>query len=163
MAYEGKRSAGVKKKGGLLLLAGVLVLLAAGGLLWSFIADTGPRNAENTQTEFVPEDDVIQTPFGELTYPGMWTDRVSHKSVEDGSDLRIVFSSTPDGTELFALCYGTVPEGAYVMGEMADGTAVSVDMNTLEPGTADEIYSLQESINDLLVQLREAPGFTEAS
>lgn len=161
MAYEGKRSAGVKKKGGLLLIAGLLVFLAVGGLLWSFLVGSGQRE-ENMQTEVIPEDDVIQTPFGELAYPGMWTDRVSHKTVEDGTDLRIVFCSASDGTELFALCYGTVPDGAYVMGEMADGTAVSVDMNTLEPGTADELYSLQESINDLLVQIREDPEFTAA-
>ena len=166
MAYEGKRSAGVKKKGALLLVVvGILLLLIAGGLIWFFAAGRTPKKIENTQQEVVLEDDVIQTPFGELAYPGMWTDKVAHEITEEGEDFRVVFRSTLKDAEaeLFTLCYGAVPEGGYVMGEQ-DGVTISVVMSSLSPedapdeDTLNTLYALQESVNDLLTQLREDPA-----
>ena len=169
MAYEGKRSAGTKKKSKVLLvLLMLLVVIAAAGAAWYFAGHSVPEKVKNSGTEVVMEDDVIATPFGELAYPGMWTDRVAHETVQDGEDVRIVFRSTIEGAgaELFTLCYGTVPEDGYVMGSYGE-TAVSVVMHTIDPDryaddALDTLYSLQESVNDLLVRLREDPAFTPA-
>lgn len=170
MAYEGKRSAGTGKRGKLVLIFGaVFLLILAAALIWFAAANGGaPKKVENTVQEVVAEDDVLQTPYGELSFPGIWTDKVSHETVEDGADLRIVFSSTLKDAEveLFTLCYGAVPEEGYVMGQMADGTEVSVVMSTIEPDAAwseetlNSLYSLQESVNDLLIQLQSHPDFT---
>ena len=168
MAYEGKRSAGTKKSTKLYVLLGVVLLLIAAGLLWLFASHNAPKQVENPGQETVAEDAVLHTPYGELSFPGMWTDRVTHEIVEDGADLRIVFRSALEGAEieLFTLCYGTVPEEGFVMGHMSDGTAVSVVMNTIDPDSAwseetiNTLYSLQESVNDLLVQLQEHDDYT---
>ena len=147
------------------MVIGILLLLIAAGLVWHFTAAGTPKKVENDGGEIVAEDDVIRTPYGDLTYPGVWTDKVSYEIVEDGADFRIVFRSTLEDAEmeLFTLCYGTAPDSAYVMGRMSDGTAVSVDMKALGPVENEEVLTLQESINDLLVQIRQHADFTETS
>jgi len=175
MAYEGKRSAGTKKKGKVTLILIIVVLVAAlaAGAIWYFAggATQAPEKIKNDQQEtIIPEDDVITTDYMELAYPGMWTDRVEHEVTQEGADVSIVFRSVPEKIELFTLCFGTVPESGYVMGHLTDKAGeeipVSVVMAAIEPDatmseeTLDELYGLQESINDLLVQLRENPDFT---
>ena len=117
-------------------------------------------------------DDVIATAYGELIFPGMWADRVQYEIEENGADVKIHFTGTVDGAEakLFTLCYGTVPEDGYEMGSLlTDGDMVVLVSTVMYPivpqeewpeEATNELYTLQESINDLLVQLQENPDFT---
>ena len=134
-----------------------------------------PPKVENEpaqEQELVQPDDVIVTPYGELKYPGMWTDRVRYEMEEDGADVKVHFYATAEGAQvqLFTLCYGTVPEDGYEMGQLLiEGdmvVPVSTVMYSIVPQddwseeTTNELYALQESINDLLVQLQEDPDFS---
>ena len=141
-----------------------MILVAV--LIWIFAArDAAPKKVENIGQESIAQDDVLQTPYGELSFPGFWTDKVTHETIENGEDLQIVFRSTLKDAEieLFRLCYGEVSEGGFVIGQMADGALVSVVMSSIEPNdawsqeTLDTLYALQESVNDLLVQLQAHP------
>lgn len=171
MAYEGKRSSGKRKGLGILILVILLIALLIAGALWFWFGrDAVPEKVKNDDVQTEVQDDVIRTPYGALSYPGMWTDRVTHTVEQDGSDYRVSFQGEADGAPvpLFTLCYGTVLEQGYVMGQMTDGTQVSVVMHAIEPqeGWSEEtlngLYALQESVNDLLVQLRENPEFIQA-
>ena len=140
---------------------------------------TRPEKVENDeqqmQQEELPEDDVISTVYGELSYPGMWTDRVWYEVAEDGADVQIIFYAQVEQaeTKIFALCYGTVPEDGFEMGTLlVDGdmlVPVSTVMYPIVPEetwseeTTNEILSLQESVNDLYMQLQENPDFTPAN
>ena len=117
-------------------------------------------------------DDVIATAYGELIFPGMWADRVQYEIEENESDVRIHFEGIVDGVQipLFTLCYGTVPDNGYEMGALlTDGdmlVPVSTVMYPIVPEeswseeTTNELYALQESVNDLLVQIQSDPNFT---
>jgi len=130
--------------------------------------ENDPVQQEQAQ---VQPDDVIVTAYGELKYPGMWTDRVSHEIEEDGGDVKVHFYSMVDDTQvpLFTLCYGTVADDGYEFGSlMTDGDVavpVSMVMHPIVPQegwseeTVNELYDLQESQNDLLVQIQTAPNF----
>ncbi|MBQ9968602.1 MAG: hypothetical protein IJO88_07760 [Oscillospiraceae bacterium] len=170
LAYQGKHSAKREKRPAVGWIAAVLiVVLIAAVLIWSFAArDAAPKKVENSGQEVTAPDDVLQTPYGELTYPGLWTDKVAHETIEEGDTVQIVFRSTLKDAEveLFRLSYGAVPEGGFVLGQMADGAMVSVVMGSIEPDdawpqeTLDTLYALQESVNDLLVQLQAHPELT---
>lgn len=135
-----------------------------------------PEKVKNEQPteEVVLEENKIQTAYGELTYSEMWTDRVWYELREDGSNVQIVFHGEfgEVQAQLFALCYGAVPEEAALMGTLTaeDGTVtdVSVVMYPIIPeedwpeDEVNELYALQESVNDLLMQLHEDPAFTPA-
>ena len=147
----------------------ILAVMIVAVLIWSFAArDTAPKKVESNGQEIISQDDVLQTPYGELTFPGLWTDKVAHETVKDGENVQIVFRSTLKDAEveLFRLCYGAVPEESFVLGQMADGVSVSVVMGSIEPEeawsqeTLDTLYALQESVNDLLVQLQAHPDLT---
>ena len=132
-----------------------------------------PEKIENEpQQELTAQpDDVIATSYGELTFPGMWADRVQYEIEEDESDVKIHFNGAVEGAQakLFTLCYGTVPEDGYEMGALlTDGdmlVPVSVVMYPIVPQegwseeTTNELYALQESVNDLLVQIQGDPDF----
>jgi len=142
-----------------------------------------PRSAEVVRPEKIENDpaqqeltarpdDVIATSYGELTFPGMWADRVQYEIEEnETADVKIHFNGAVDGAQakLFTLCYGTVPEDGYEMGALlTDGdmlVPVSVVMYPIVPQedwseeTTNELYALQESVNDLLVQIQSDPDF----
>ena len=164
MADQGKR--GAKRTPPPTALWIAIILVAVAVLIWAFAGrDTTPKKVVNAEQEVVTQDDVLQVPSGELTFPGFWTDKVTHETVENGEDLQIVFRSALKDAqiELFRLCYGTASEEGFLIGKMADGTAVSVVMRSIEPDdvwskeTLDTLYALQESVNDLLVQLQTDP------
>lgn len=146
-------------------------LMAAGVMLAGCDSEekavTPPEKIESAQQEVAIPDDVIPTPCGELTFPGMWKEHVSFEIEEEGEDYRVTFTGTSDGVEakLFTLCFGSVPERAYVMGSF-EQMQVSILMHTIEPqqdwpeGAYDALCSLQESQNDLLIQLQQLPGFS---
>lgn len=146
-------------------IAIVAVVIAAVLIFVFATRDGAPKKVENAGQEIVAQDDVLLTPYGELTFPGIWTDKVAHETVKNGEDVQIVFRSTLKDAEveLFSLFYGAVPEGAFVLGQMGDGVSVSVVMRSIEPDdawsqeTLDMLYALQESVNDLLVQLQSHP------
>ena len=131
------------------------------------------NDVQQQQQDEQPQDDVIETVYGELTYPGMWADRVSYDIVENGADVQITFYAKAEDTEvdLFTLCYGTVPENGYEMGSLLVEDDMVVPVSTVmypivpEEGwseeTVNELSALQESINDLLIQLRAYPNYTE--
>lgn len=154
----------IKKLAAVLAVAAVgLTLLAACG------KNEPPEKIENTQQEIVLPDDVIRTPAGELNYPGMWTDRVTHKVIEEGDDWKVIFRSDLGKVQeqLFTLCFGTVPEDGFVLGYLAqDGEEipVSVVMAQIDQtiNEAETLNALQESVNDLLVQVYEHPDFVAA-
>ena len=173
----------MKKKALLSMAAAVVLLLAACSQKETtpkqpeVIEPERPAKVENDEKqqeqEVLPEDDVITTVYGELSYPGMWADRVSYEIEEDGADVKIHFTGKVDGAEakLFSLCYGSVPEDGYEMGSLTvDGDMVVLVSTVMYPivpqeGWSDEavneLSALQESVNDLLVQLREYPNFIE--
>ena len=116
-------------------------------------------------------DDVITTVYGELKYPGMWTDRVYHEVVEIGGDVRVHFYGIAEDMDvpLFTLCYGTVPDDGFEMGALKTDGDVAVPVSTLmhpiraqeglSEETIDELNGLQESVNILMEQIRSDPNF----
>lgn len=128
-----------------------------------------PPKVENdpaVQEQTEQPDDVIVTAYGKLEYPGMWTDRVQHEVIENGSDVEVHFYSVVEDEriELFGLYYGIAPETAFQCGEVQVEDMlipISVVTPTIEPkdswpeGTYDELQSLQESQNDILTQLAD--------
>ena len=113
MAYEGKRSAGTKKKGKVTLILIIVVLVAAlaAGAIWYFAggATQAPEKIKNDQQEtIIPEDDVITTDYMELAYPGMWTDRVEHQVTQEVAQA---FADADGGEEAMPLYLVSAKEG----------------------------------------------------
>lgn len=127
-----------------------------------------PVTAEGTEPEVVEE---IPLQLIELDYPGELKDRVVVDTQEDENGVYIVFTTDVSGKtfELFSFrLTRTEDVDGYLMGTLEDpqkGTFY-VAMNVVEPIAEEwseeeynEICSLQERVNDIIVQFYEDARF----
>lgn len=160
------------------VLAAVLVLLAVVALVVSSGREpngtdqtTGTSKPETqapdcqTQRPDSQEDVVIKTPFRDLIYPGA---RSEHLVVEQvsGTEHDVNFYAAFQGEErifLFSVTFSPETDGALAVMQDANGKDVGVYVHVpdvtaqLRDDQMDEIYSMQEEVNDLLEQLTATP------
>lgn len=127
---------------------------------------TGTGNSTDPSAE-PTKDLVIETPYGELVYPGQWA---QHLKVEhtDGADYGISFTAELENgktQELFMLQFGEPKDPAVGQLTTVDGVTVGVHVTVYEfdlDGTwSDEetatVTGMQEALNDVLESLNLQP------
>lgn len=107
------------------------------------------------------EDLVIQTPYATLIYPGQWSEDLEVEQVA-GTEHDVNFYAAFDGMEriqLFSITFSPEMDGATMVIQDKDGNDVGVYLHMTEVTAAlsdeqmNQIYAMQEAVNDLLSQL----------
>lgn len=124
--------------------------------------------------EFAPveiEGIAVDTPYVTLYYPEEWQGLVTVKALKAAPEYRVEFHTEVAGSDivLFGLIFSTAETAeGFPLGSLTQqsGEAVYVfaAMNEELPETwseeeIDQFSSMQERINDLIMQLNETPGF----
>lgn len=115
---------------------------------------TGPVQTVPETEPVVYEGTPVETPCGIIHLPNDWDKPIT---VETVSENPTVIDFLVEGEKLYSLIFSDDPEGAF--GQVSvDGTVIYVSMEISElDGANDQLLSMQESINDLLVQLSPDP------
>lgn len=128
-----------------------------------------PTTVPEVTTEPAPEQ-VIPNPYITLSCPDDWSDRVSVTTQEQENGVTMFFSASFDGKQLVLFTIGLtkLENEGFVLGELQDETAgsfyVVMNMNQQDPAdwsaqAYDEICTLQECVNDIIVQFYKDPRF----
>ena len=128
-----------------------------------------PTTVPEVTTEPAPEQ-VISNPYITLVCPDDWSNRISVTTEEQENSVTMYFSASFDGKQLVLFTIGLtkLENEGFVLGELQDETAGSfyVVMNMYQQDPADwsvqdydEICTLQELVNDIIVQFYEDPRF----
>jgi hypothetical protein len=122
----------------------------------------GDNVPETTLPEITQPDDIlIQTPYGELSFPGEWEKYL--KVEQSGEPLQVRFAALLENggqQELFTLTFGTVDSTTAGMLPYDGGeVALNVSVAEIIPGddwtAADEtiVWAMQEELNHILASL----------
>lgn len=120
---------------------------------------------ENTTAPTTPEggDEVIQTPFCTLYYPGEYKDRLEVQKVQ-GQPYKVAFIARVSDSKaamLFTISFGDVvqnPVGT-ILTESGAEVTVGVESYDFQPdsswtaGESQIVYSMQEALNEVLAKL----------
>ena len=157
-----------------------LVLVLIFGLVIWFGRNTSPPDSSSlTQNpDFLPEPDSVDpgigviTPYLILYYPPEWNGIVTVQQSTDGKNETVIFLTEADGkeTELFRILLGPAAAQGHLVGCLDDPTAgtinVFTEMAPLDPAdwsveSFDELSSMQERVNDIIMQVHEDPRFVD--
>lgn len=126
---------------------------------------------ETTEEEYPPI--VIETPYGDLYYPGQWAEGLRTEILGEDFDTSAVFYGTVSGEEyrLFAVHFGGAEGFPVGVLEIADGVMlyVTLEMADIEFGSEmsqediDRVCAMQEAMNYVMDHLRQNDSFTSAN
>ena len=109
----------------------------------------------------IAEDLVIETPYGNLYYPGEWKDSLVVE--QENESVHFYANINEKKVKLFTLEFGVEDSAiAYVLNDNNNKVSVGIRMEELmlDDNWSDEdkntVYTMQESVNDLLEKLELA-------
>lgn len=170
-----------KKAGWIWILAVVLlvaVIVAAALLLGggSLRVDPAPAETTGIQTEMEPPVEEtsgipMDTPYMTFTYPQEWEGKVEAVQTTEGRNSVISFKTEISGKEvvLFSVILGQDAAEGYLLGQLHDenqgvinvySRVTDIDPADWSEAEYNEICSLQERVNDIIVQFQEDPRFS---
>jgi hypothetical protein len=104
-----------------------------------------------------PEDVVIATPYGELTYPGEYRQYLKTQRKENGAEYTVEFYcvfGSDEAWKLFTVTFNDNPEGAaHTMkdnGKMVHISMEEPSLDGLSQQKQNMLLSMMEAVNDLL-------------
>lgn len=157
-----------KRRLSALVLAAVLAVMLAG---------CGKQPSQTQTGETAPTEEPtgipLTTPYMTFYYPQEWEDKVEVTQANAGENITVTFHTDISGEAvvLFSVVLGPDEADGYLLGQLEDAEAGTVRvysvMNEVSPEEWDpeaynQICSLQERVNDLIVQLHEDARFTPA-
>ena len=162
------------------MLAVMLALLILSGCRNKTPAQDAVQTTEATEpsiangVEFAPEGNpgiAVETPYLTLYYPEEWQNIVTAEKTETEKGLKLTFRTTVAETEevLFSLIFSdSETKEGYPLGVLKQSDRKKVHVYSVmneqipENWSEEEIRqfgSMQERVNDLIMQLNETPGF----
>lgn len=159
-----------------LLAAALILALVLALVLWpgKDISPPDPELSQDPSFLTGPEDTDpgigVITPYMTLYYPLEWNGIVTVQQSTDGKNETVIFLATLSGqeTELFRVLLGPSAAQGHLVGCLDDLTAgtinVFTEMAVLDPADWSgedyaELSSMQERVNDIIMQVHEDPRF----
>ena len=153
-------------------LLGILVLLVLAG------CGSAGSQVDNYDEEIwgkIPEEDKgieVQTNYFTFEYPAEWENKVEEVRSEDGENTTVTFKTKISGKEvvLFSVTFGPDEVEGYLLGQLKeDEKMINVYTVVNEMPAEDwseeeynEICSLQERVNDIIMQVFDDERFIPA-
>lgn len=156
-------------------IALVLVMVMAATAALTGCGKSEPAEAAVSEAEIwgtAPEETLgiaVENDYMTFYYPQEWEGKVEEVRVEDGEKCTVTFQTRISGEEvvLFSIVVGPEESDGYLLGWLEEGenriNVYSV-MNEIDSGewseeAYNEICSLQERVNDIIVQFYEDERF----
>lgn len=159
-----------KRRGALFLVMVMIVVMALAGC-----GENEPTEPTLSEAEIwgtAPEETLgiaVDNAYMTFYYPQEWEGKVEEVRTEDGENCTITFQTEISGKEvvLFSIVIGPGESEGYLLGWLKEGEKqinVYSEMNEMDPeGWSEEAYneicSLQERVNDIIVQFFEDERF----